>query len=305
MRLRVLGQVEALAHGAPLFLGGPKHRAVLCCLALRANSVVSMDDLLFGLWGRRPPATSRKMLHNIIADLRGVLAQDDEPARQAVLLTHAPGYLLRIDPERVDALRFAREVDEGLRYLRDGDRDRGVQSLRTALDRWPSAVAPASGWPQLLDLWRLRERAASELEAATSAQAQGMVLMITANTAQAPETDMDIERSARHAASVIAVLRDEITRHSGAVHTEFGSLIAAVFADFPGRGGEPGQKRARAALAAIGARLAGNRTTVSAVLASLPSGSGAPNQVPDTLIDQGMGLLALTPSARYCLQTLQ
>lgn len=303
MRLRVLGQVEALAHNAPLFLGGPKHRAVLCCLALRANTVVSMDDLLFGLWGRRPPRTSRKMLHNIIADLRGVLAQDDEPTRQAVLLTHAPGYLLRIDPEQVDALCFAREVREGLTCLKHGDRDRGVQSLRTALDRWPSAVAPESGWPQLLEFWRLRERAASELEAATSAQARGMVLMITADTAQAPETD--IERSARHAASVVAVLRDEITRHSGAVHTEFGSLIAAVFPDFPGRGGEPGQKRARAALAAIGARLAGNRTTISAVFASLPSGSGAPNQVPDTLIDQGMGLLALAPSARYRLQTSQ
>jgi hypothetical protein len=261
-----------------------------------------MDDLLFALWGGRPPRTSRKMVQNIIADLRGVLAQDDEPNRQAVLLTHTPGYLLRIDPEQVDALCFAREVHEGLEYLGHGDRDRGVQSLRAALDRWPSAVPPASGWPEQLELWRLRERAAHELGAA-SAETQGTVLMITADTAQAPETD--VEHLARHATSVIAVLRDEITRHSGAVHTEFGSLIAAVFPDFPGRGGEPGQKRARATVQAIRARLAGERTTVSAVLASLPSGSAAPGQVPDTLINKGMGVLAKTSPAQCCLQTFE
>lgn len=290
MRLRALGPVEAVAHNAPLFLGGPKHREVLRCLALRANSVVSMDDLLFALWGRRPPRTGRKMVQNIVADLRGVLAQDDDrPALQAVLLTHAPGYLLRIKPEQVDALCFAREVREGLEHLRRGDRDRGVQSLRTALDRWPPTMPPVSGWREHLELWRLRERATCELEAA-SAEAAGTILMITADTAQAPAAD--IEHLARHTANVIAVLRDEIARHSGAVHTEFGSLIAAVFPDSPGCSGEPGQKRARAAVRAIRARLVGDRATVSVVLSSLPTGSGAPDRVPDTMIDEGMRLLA-------------
>src|SRR5580693_2486398 len=229
MQLRVLGQVEALAHNAPLFLGGPKHRTVLRCLALRANTVVPMEDLLLALWGRRPPRTCRKMVQNVIADLRDVLAQDDDPEQQVILLTHAPGYLLRIDPEQVDALCFTREIHEGLEFLKHGDREHGVQSLRAALERWPSAAPPTTGSPeQQQELWRLHERATYEL-AVASAEAHGVMLLITAETAPAPEYDID--HLVRHAASVIAVLHDGITRHGGTVHTEFGSLIAAVFLD--------------------------------------------------------------------------
>src|SRR5882757_10098509 len=165
MRLRILGSVHAVAHGVPLLLGSPRNRATLQYLALCANSVVSVDELLFALWRDYPPKTGRKMLQNAIAELRGVLAQDDEPTGQAVLLTHAPGYLLRIDPRRVDALLFARFAHEGFDHERHGDSKAAAHALRSALVLWPRHGASGSwspdGWPEWIALTKLRQDAMS------------------------------------------------------------------------------------------------------------------------------------------------
>ena len=44
--------------GRKLALGGPKQRAVLAHLILRANHVVPADLLIDGLWGEEPPETA-------------------------------------------------------------------------------------------------------------------------------------------------------------------------------------------------------------------------------------------------------
>ena len=54
----VLGPVAARHDGRELPLGGPKQRAVLAMLLLRANQVVSRERLIDGLWGARPPPTA-------------------------------------------------------------------------------------------------------------------------------------------------------------------------------------------------------------------------------------------------------
>ena len=46
--------------GARRPLGGAKRRAVLAMLALHANTPVSADRLIHGLWGESPPATAHK-----------------------------------------------------------------------------------------------------------------------------------------------------------------------------------------------------------------------------------------------------
>src|SRR5205085_11180781 len=60
--LRVLGPLAADVDGAPLALGGAKQRALLALLVLSRNEVVSLDRLVDGIWGERPPATAVKMV---------------------------------------------------------------------------------------------------------------------------------------------------------------------------------------------------------------------------------------------------
>ena len=58
MEIRLLGLVGATHDGQDIPLGGPKPRALLSMLALEANAPVSVDRLIDGLWGERPPATA-------------------------------------------------------------------------------------------------------------------------------------------------------------------------------------------------------------------------------------------------------
>jgi DNA-binding response OmpR family regulator len=59
--------------GRKLALGGPKQRAVLAHLILRANHVVPTDLLIDGLWGEEPPESARNTVQTYVYRLRKVL----------------------------------------------------------------------------------------------------------------------------------------------------------------------------------------------------------------------------------------
>jgi len=103
---RILGPLEVVDDGTALALGGSKQRALLALLVLHANETLSLGRLIDELWGERPPMTAAKALRVHVSRLRKTLA---EP----VLLTRGSGYELAVDPERIDACRFERLVQEG------------------------------------------------------------------------------------------------------------------------------------------------------------------------------------------------
>ena len=53
-----------------------------------------------------------------------------------MLVTQAPGYLLRVDPEAIDAVRFESEVERGIRLLGSGDATTALDVLEGALRLW-------------------------------------------------------------------------------------------------------------------------------------------------------------------------
>jgi DNA-binding SARP family transcriptional activator/tetratricopeptide (TPR) repeat protein len=125
MDYRFLGPLEVRAGGAVLPLGGQKQRGVLAVLLLNANRVVSMDRLVDDVWGESAPRTVNAYVQNCVSRLRVVLGRD-------AIETHPGGYLLRVQADEVDALRFARAVDEA-RRLEAPER---VASLGDALALW-------------------------------------------------------------------------------------------------------------------------------------------------------------------------
>src|SRR6266536_796952 len=106
MEFRILGPLEVRANGEALELGGQKQRALLALLVLEANTPVSRERLIDALWEEDPTATAPKALQVYVSYLRKLLGQDR-------LLTRAPGYLLRADPDEVDLTRFRRLRAEG------------------------------------------------------------------------------------------------------------------------------------------------------------------------------------------------
>ena len=129
LELRLLGPLEALRGGSPLALGGQKPRALLAALALEAGRVVSVDRLVEALWPGDPPETASHAIQVYVSQLRKSIGAD-------LLLTRPPGYVLALDPEQVDAHRFARLTQEGGAALESGDAAAAERALRDALALW-------------------------------------------------------------------------------------------------------------------------------------------------------------------------
>ena len=134
---RVLGPLEVVAGGRTLTLGGPRQRALLAALLLHANEVVSSERLIELVWGGAPPETVTTALHGYVSGLRKLL----EPGRAAdappeVLLTRAPGYLLRVEDDDVDLHRFERLAREARDALARGEAEPALVLLEDALALW-------------------------------------------------------------------------------------------------------------------------------------------------------------------------
>ena len=133
MQYRLLGPLEAADDDRPLNLGGRKQRALLALLLLNANRVVPVEQIIDELWGECPPDTAANAVQVHVASLRRIL----EPRRAggasaAVLVTRSPGYLISVDAEEVDVLRFERLVDEARQTL-SRDPEGASARLRQAL----------------------------------------------------------------------------------------------------------------------------------------------------------------------------
>ncbi len=128
MELRVLGPLEARSNGRSLPLGGRRQRLVLATLLLHANEVVSADRLIDAVWGEAPPRTARKSLQVYVSRLRAVL--EGVPIERA-----GPGYVLRIEPDRLDSRRFTDLARAGREDL-GSDPARAATTLGEALALW-------------------------------------------------------------------------------------------------------------------------------------------------------------------------
>lgn len=149
MDIRLLGAVEARHDGERVDFGHSRQRAVLALLAVNANTAVSAERLIDGLWGQAPPQRARRTLHSYLSRVRKLLSVAGD-----VAIEHRHGgYALRVAPENVDLLRFrqlasraetAAQWDEALALWRgepfDGLDFPGLAALRGGLDtEWLSA----------------------------------------------------------------------------------------------------------------------------------------------------------------------
>ena len=133
VRVEVLGRVRAWRDGQELSLGPPRQRAVLAVLALRANHVVSRDEIVDAVWGDRPPASAVNGVHLYVSALRRVLA-DERPGR--LLAGSGPGYLLRLEPDQLDLAVAGGYLDRARRLVAAGDAAGAVREFDAALGLW-------------------------------------------------------------------------------------------------------------------------------------------------------------------------
>ncbi|TML16844.1 MAG: AfsR/SARP family transcriptional regulator, partial [Actinobacteria bacterium] len=125
MFFRILGPLEVVEGDRSLPLGGPRQRALLAILILRANEVVSSERLADQLWGETPPPTAAKAIQVYVSKLRKLLGEGR-------LLTRAPGYMVLADSSELDLSQFEQLVSRA----RQSDPAAASALLREALALW-------------------------------------------------------------------------------------------------------------------------------------------------------------------------
>jgi YVTN family beta-propeller protein len=141
----LLGPLEVLDEGQPVPVGGPKQRALLALLLLRANEPVSRDLLIDEIWGGRLPQSPGQALDTYVSRLRKLLGPDR-------LVRGGGGCMLRVESGELDLDRFERLVAAG--------------AFREALEIWRGpALADLRNEPGLtLEAARLEERRLDVIE---------------------------------------------------------------------------------------------------------------------------------------------
>ncbi len=135
MRIRLLGTLEVEADdGESMPVSGAKLRTLLALLALEAGKVVAADRLIDSLYGEQLPQRADNALQLLVSKLRQVFKVGGVSGQ--VIVTQAPGYLLNVPPEDVDALRFVTLVADGRELLGAEEHGKTSSVLREALGLW-------------------------------------------------------------------------------------------------------------------------------------------------------------------------
>ena len=127
----ILGELQVIQDGAARDLGSLRQRSLLARLLIQAGQPIPIERFIGELWPDEVPDTARHTLHVYISRLRSVLGDERER-----LAGDVSGYRLRVEPEALDASRFAALAAAGRGALADGDPATADRHLCEALALW-------------------------------------------------------------------------------------------------------------------------------------------------------------------------
>ncbi|MER6347585.1 BTAD domain-containing putative transcriptional regulator [Streptomyces sp. NPDC001595] len=135
MELRILGSIELWTGSAVADIGPARQRGILGALLVDPEQPVPLESLVDRVWGDRPPAGVRNVVHTYVTRLRRALARASEDLPEPIGLVRTPaGYRVEADPGAVDLVRFRRLLRSAQRED-VGDRQRSAV-LQQALAMW-------------------------------------------------------------------------------------------------------------------------------------------------------------------------
>ncbi len=137
LRVQLLGAVRAWRGDTELALGSARQRALFTVLAMRANQVVSREELVDAIWGESPPGAVDSSLYTYVSRLRRAL----EPVRSKwtggqMLVSAGSGYSLRLEPGLLDVREFDRLRESAQQSWDRRDAASAKSALDAALVLW-------------------------------------------------------------------------------------------------------------------------------------------------------------------------
>ena len=167
MDFRLLGPLEVRDGDRAVRVRAGKERALLALLLVNAGRTLAVDRIVDELWGEDAPATAAKIVQIHVSALRKVLPP-------GMLRTRPPGYVLELEPDRLDLLRFERLVAEAQSALAEGRSSEAAEGFGAALALWrgPALAEFASEPFAGFETARLEEARMGALEQRIEAELQ-------------------------------------------------------------------------------------------------------------------------------------
>jgi DNA-binding SARP family transcriptional activator len=131
MRYEILGPLRVVSDDGEFVLSAHKMELLLATLLIRADHIVSVDQLATELWDGDPPRRAAAGLHVYISQLRKFLVRAGEPV--GTITTRPPGYVLYLGAGEFDLLRFQEAIRAGRLRLEAGSAAEAVAILQSAL----------------------------------------------------------------------------------------------------------------------------------------------------------------------------
>ncbi|MFL6141120.1 MAG: BTAD domain-containing putative transcriptional regulator [Labedaea sp.] len=171
IQLGILGPLSLRRRGQSLTPSAPKLRQVLSLLAIQANSVTRVDQLVEELWEEHPPSSAMTTVQTYIYQLRKLLRltdtvpdsglDDEQNDGSPVLRSHPGGYILQVRAlTDLDSNLFEQLAERGRQELLSGQVDVAADTFRVALGLWRGGVLEGVTTGPLLYAYatRLEER---------------------------------------------------------------------------------------------------------------------------------------------------
>jgi DNA-binding SARP family transcriptional activator len=131
MKYEILGPPRIVHSGKVSFIGAPKLETIITVLLIRADRVVSSEQLINEAWGEEPPRRAMASLHVHISQLRKLIqgaGRADSP-----VITRPPGYLLRLGTDELDLNVFLGLIEIARSHMRLGRHEDAYISCSQAL----------------------------------------------------------------------------------------------------------------------------------------------------------------------------
>ena len=143
---RVLGPLEVSYDGITVTVGSARQRTLLAVLLMRANQVVSLDELVRCVWEEHPTTGARTTVQNYVMRLRNTLSG---AGGTSPIITASDGYLISVAESEVDVWRFRELVAQA----RAAEPELASKLLTEALDLWREIRWPTSSRRRCGERW--------------------------------------------------------------------------------------------------------------------------------------------------------
>ncbi|MFH8609536.1 AfsR/SARP family transcriptional regulator [Streptomyces sp. NPDC018029] len=145
LHLALLGPVAAHRGEVPLDLGPVRRQAVLAALVLRAETLVTRQQLLDDVWGPEPPGTGHRVLPSYVYPLRKTLDAPGTGPAASVIRGERGGYRFVPGQARTDLGELTAEAGAARGARAAGDLAAALDGCTRALDLFRGE--PLAGLP--------------------------------------------------------------------------------------------------------------------------------------------------------------